>query len=222
MGSQTSTAIKICGITQLNQAKAIAALGVDAIGVIGVKGSPRFVSEEKRRNLFEQLKKSSQNLKRVWVIADMQDAQIELALKGLGVPSVVQLHGKESPERCEKFRQRFPNIEWWKAIRIQTPIDISQVHKFEGSADALLLDAWSANELGGTGSRLPIEWLQDVKFGLPWWLAGGICAEWIPKIFSHQVKPFGIDASSRLETSPGIKNLELVNALIKTIRQVER
>ena len=161
------------------------------------------------------------NVNRVWVIADFDDDEINVGLQGPGTPNVVQLHGNESQDRCNELRKNFPNIQWWKALRIQTPMDLSHVNKFEGFADAVLLDAWSPRELGGTGNRLPIEWLQEANLVLPWWLAGGICAEWIPKIFS-QVKPFGIDASSRLETSPGIKDLQLVNALVKTVREAER
>ena len=75
-GSQSSTAVKICGITELHQAKAIAALGVDALGIIGVKESPRFVNEDNRRKIFDELSKSFPNTKRVWVIADLTDSEI--------------------------------------------------------------------------------------------------------------------------------------------------
>jgi len=211
-------AIKICGITTVEQAKAIAALGVSAIGVIGVENSPRFVADGLRRQLFSELQKFYPQVGRVWVIADMSDDQVNKGLKGKGTPSIVQLHGNESPTRCQDLRKRHPNIQWWKAIRIQTAQDISIAHGFEFNVDALLLDAWSPLELGGTGNRLPVEWLQKTKFRLPWWLAGGISSEWIPKIQSH-VEPFGIDASSRLEISPGIKDIQKVRALIKTVKQ---
>ena len=219
MGSQTSTAIKICGITEVNQAKAIAAFGVDAIGVIGVERSPRFVSEDQRREIFDALGNCAPILKRVWVIADMNETEVDRGLHGHGVPSIVQLHGDESPKQCKRLREKYPNIQWWKAIQIRTPLDLSKAHRYEGHVDALLLDAWSPDELGGTGNRLPLEWLKESKFQLPWWLAGGICAEWIPEIFS-QVAPSGIDASSRLEISPGIKDLQKINELIKKVKEV--
>ena len=218
MRSQTSTAIKICGITEVNQAKAIAAFGVDAIGVIGVEESPRFVSEELRRKIFDQLNKCFPSLQRVWVIADMNDAQIENGLNGIGVPTTVQLHGKESPKRCEEFRKRYPRIKWWKAIRIQTPLDFSKAHSFKGHSDALLLDAWNKDALGGTGTRLPLDWIQEANLQQPWWLAGGVCAEYIPEILS-KVSPLGIDASSQLEKSPGTKDLQLVERLVRTVRE---
>ena len=214
---QTSIAIKICGITKLNQAKAIASLGIDAIGVIGVEKSPRFVNEDQRRNLFNVINNYYPTMHRVWVIADLNDSQIQNGLEGNGTPSIVQLHGNESQKRCEDLRRRYPNIQWWKAIQIRNALDISKAHDYEGSVDALLLDAWSPTELGGTGNRLSLDLIQEEIFQIPWWIAGGISAEWIPEILS-QIKPFGIDASSRLEKSPGVKNLKLVNDLVTTVK----
>ncbi len=216
--TQKSPAIKICGLTKIEQAIEIASLGVDAIGVIGVPSSPRFVAEGLRRELFSELQKCYPEIDRVWVIADLDDEQVTKGLQQQGTPSIVQLHGNESPLRCQELRKIHPHIQWWKALRIQTEEDISKAHRFECHADALLLDAWSPFELGGTGSRLPVEWLYKAKFKLPWWLAGGISSEWIPKILSN-IEPFGIDASSRLETSPGIKDMQKVHTLIKEIRQ---
>ena len=218
---QTSTAIKICGITKVNQAKAIASLGIDAIGVIGVEKSPRFVDEKQRRNLFNVIENHSPAVQRVWVIANMDDLQIQNGLEGHGTPSIVQLHGNESQKRCEDLRQRYPNIKWWKAIQIRNGLDISKAHDYEGSIDALLLDAWSPNELGGTGNRLTLDWVEGERFQIPWWLAGGISAEWIPEIL-NKVQPFGIDASSRLEEAPGIKNLHLVSNLVTTVKDINK
>ena len=218
IGSPTSTAVKICGITKLDQAKAIASIGVDAIGLIGVKDSPRFVEESQRKEIFSQLTNFFPSLKRVWVIADLTDAQIVRGLETQGAPSIVQLHGGESQKRCAELRGNYPEIQWWKAIRIRNPKDLELAFCYEEYADALLLDAWSPSDLGGTGQRLPLEWLKATEFHVPWWLAGGINAEWIPEIFS-QIAPFGIDASSRLEASPGIKDLQKVKDLVKAIKK---
>ncbi len=217
-GSSTSTEIKICGIKEIAQAKAISNMGVDAIGVIGVKGSPRFVDEEQRRNLFSELKTFSPTLKRVWVIADLDNAELASALSGDGIPSVIQLHGNESLNRCSQLRQEYPEIEWWKALRIRKKSDFLLAQAYTGYIDKLLLDAWSPRELGGSGLRIPLEWIKQAEINLPWWLAGGISAEWIPEVLS-KVKPFGIDASSRLEISPGLKDLEKVNSLIKAVKK---
>ncbi len=220
MGSPKPTAIKICGITDTNQAKHIASLGADAIGVIGVEKSPRHLTDVKRRILFSELKNFSQELELVLVIADFSDSEITNVLKGDGSPSIIQLHGNESPNRCNELRKRYPNCQWWKAIRVHSALEINKAHQYEEHVDALLLDAWSPQFLGGTGQRVSLELLKEENFACPWWLAGGISAEWIPQILKHEIKPFGFDASSRLETSPGIKDLEKVQELIKSVKKI--
>ena len=83
--------------------------------------------------------------------------------------------------------------------------------------DALLLDAWAADQLGGTGHRLPLDWLSDTELAVPWWLAGGVSAEWVPELLSR-VTPQGLDASSRLEERPGWKNLDKVQAMVEAVQ----
>ena len=99
-------ALKICGITDVEQALAIARMGVRAIGVIGVPGTPRYVEPTQRRALFHALEEQHPHLHRVWVVADPDDAALEEALNGSGQPSVVQLHGSETHERCQRLKQR--------------------------------------------------------------------------------------------------------------------
>lgn len=210
-------AIKICGLTDPEQALKIAAMGVDAIGVIGVEGTPRFVDNNRRRQLFDSLHRQQPTLKRVWVVAEAEDHQLSAALEGVGRPSVIQLHGSESPERCRILRERHPQVRWWKALRLRSSEDLKLVSAYSTCVDALLLDAWSPDQLGGTGHRLPLDWLGTASLPLPWWLAGGISAEWIPDLL-NAVHPDGLDASSRLETSPGRKDLDRVRNLIHAVR----
>ncbi len=215
---QTSTAIKICGITELEQAKQISAFDINAIGIIGVKSSPRFISEKKRREIFSYLMEAHPEIMRVWVVADFEDEDLESGLSGKGTPSVVQLHGDESKGRCEELRNKFPTTDWWKALRIRKEEDLLLANSYENAIDYLLLDAWSPNALGGTGTRLCPEWLLEANLKVPWWIAGGISAEWVPELLS-KAAPYGIDASSRLEKSPGIKDLKLVSDLIKAVKE---
>ncbi len=216
-GSSSFTALKICGVTQPNQAKAIASIGANALGVIGVEKSKRFVEEGKRRKIFSELQLLFPIVERVWVTADMTDIELTNGLQGDGSPSIVQLHGSESPDRCEALRKKHPNIQWWKAIRIRDPRDLEKAKYYSPHVDALLLDSWSKSALGGTGNKIPLEWLVTVDFSIPWWLAGGISAEWIPSIL-NRVQPFGIDASSQVESSPGVKDLQKVEELIQAIK----
>tara|TARA_Y100001968_G_scaffold329952_1_gene380505 strand:+ start:300 stop:977 length:678 start_codon:yes stop_codon:yes gene_type:complete len=216
--STKSTAIKICGITKTSQAKAIAELRVNAIGVIGVKNSPRYVPKKECIKIFNEIEKISSNIEKVFVIANEKIKEIRF-IKSLSTPpNVIQLHGNESVDYCRELKNEFPAIKIWKAFRLKSINDLKFITQYEKHVDAILLDAWDSKYIGGTGNRVPIELLINKTFQTPWILAGGISAERIPEIFS-KVKPDGIDASSRLEISPGIKDLEKVKSLICVIRE---
>ena len=218
--SEAAIALKICGLTDRSQACSIAAMGVQAIGVIGVDKTPRFVAEPLRRSIFAELQTLHPNVERVWVVSDPTDHTIQSALQDDGTPTIVQLHGSETPERCLQLKQQHPTVRWWKALRLRTEQDLSELSFFESQIDALLLDAWSPDQLGGTGHRLDPSWFthlnDQLKPNTVWWLAGGISAEWVPELL-RLVSPYGLDASSRLEVQPGVKDLNKVRALVQTV-----
>ena len=216
--SKKSTAIKICGITKTPQARCIAQLRINAIGVIGVKNSPRYVPEEECIKIFNEVEKVSSSIEKVFVIANEKLETIKYINSRSTPPSVIQLHGHESVDYCSKLKTEFPTIKLWKAFRLKTITDLKNISQYEETIDAALLDAWDAKSLGGTGNRVPIELLINQTFKKPWILAGGISAEIIPEIFS-KLRPDGIDASSQLEISPGIKDIEKVESLVRAIRE---
>jgi len=215
--SKKSTAIKICGITMSSQARSIAQLRINAIGVIGVKSSPRFVPEEECMKIFNEVEKVSSSIEKVLVVANERLETIKCINNRSTPPSIIQLHGNESVDYCITIKNEFPAIKLWKAFRLKSISDLKSISQFEKNIDAILIDAWDAKSLGGTGHRVPIELLINKTFKTPWILAGGISPEIIPEIFS-QIRPDGIDASSRLEISPGIKNLKKVEDLVRVIR----
>tara|TARA_B100000965_G_scaffold117739_1_gene97172 strand:- start:166 stop:840 length:675 start_codon:yes stop_codon:yes gene_type:complete len=216
--SKKSTAIKICGITNSSQAKSIAQLKINAIGVIGVKKSPRFVPEEECIKIFNEVEKVSSEIEKVFVIANEKVETIRCINNRSTPPSVIQLHGDESVNYCRELKNEFPKLKLWKAFRLKSINDLKSISQYETIIDAILIDAWDSKSLGGTGNRVPIELLFNKTFKSPWILAGGISAEIIPDIFS-KINPDGIDASSRLEISPGIKDLKKVESLVSQIRE---
>ena len=216
--SKKSTAIKICGITKTSQAKSIAQFKINAIGVIGVKNSPRFVAEEECIKIFNEVEKVSSEIEKVFVIANEKLETIKCINNRSNPPSVIQLHGDESVDYCRELKNEFPTIKLWKAFRLKSINDLKIISQYEKDVDAILLDAWDDKSLGGTGKRVPKEFLFNKTFKTPWILAGGISAEIIPEIFS-KLRPDGIDASSRLEVSPGIKDLKKVESLVRKIRE---
>ena len=216
--SKKSTAIKICGITKTSQARSIAELKINAIGVIGVKNSPRFVPEEECMKIFNEVEKVSSSIEKVLVIANAKLEEVKCINNRSTPPSVIQLHGNESVDYCRELKNEFPRIKIWKAFRLKAINDLENISQYEKNIDAILIDAWDDKSLGGTGNRVPIELLLNKTFKAPWILAGGISAEIIPEIFS-KLKPDGIDASSRLEISPGIKDIKKVESLVRKIRE---
>lgn len=207
--------LKICGLRRPDQAAAIAALGVDAIGVIAVPGSPRWLAEAERPAVFTAMRAASPHCRGVLVCADPDEGDLA-QLDPCHGHGVIQLHGGESPERCAWLRERF-GCAVWKAIRLRQPGDRAIVAAYSGAVDAVLLDAWVPDQLGGTGHRIPLEWLQGWQPPLPWWLAGGVTAQRAAAVL-RQLSPSGLDASSGVERAPGDKDLEQVRALLSSVR----
>lgn len=206
--------LKICGLRQPDQAAAIAGMGVAAIGVIAVESSPRFVPPERRAELFLAAKTARPACLGVLVVADPQAADLDWLGSGRG-HDILQLHGQESAERCRELRQSL-GVKVWKALRLRDRSDLNRAADYAHHVDGLLLDAWAADQLGGTGQRLPLAWLQGFKSEVPWWLAGGIASDALPEILAR-VRPDGLDVSSAVEKSPGDKDLEGVAKLVRAV-----
>ena len=215
---ETKTLVKICGITSVEQAIQVAELGTNAIGIISVDESPRYISPEKKKEIFKSLKDLYPNIDRVSVV---KNSPIDSIIKGfLGEPNenIIQLHGDEDIDYCQKLKQRIPNIGLWKAFRIKNKKDLDQIKPYENFVDAILLDSWNKETYGGSGKRIKQKYLEDLSFSKPWWIAGGVSTEWIGEILKN-IKPNGIDISSSIEISPGIKDLGKTKQIIKKIKK---
>ena len=216
---KSNTLIKICGLTSEEQALQVAKLGAHAIGIISVEESPRYISAENKKKIFKALEKFYPKIERVSVV---QNCPIELIIKNfLGNPSetIIQLHGDEDIDYCKKIREKIPNIGLWKAFRIKTEKDIDKIKPFEDFVDAILLDSWNEKTYGGSGKKIKSTYLKNLQFSKPWWLAGGISIEWINEILTY-IKPDGIDISSSIEISPGLKDIKKAEDLFKYLKGV--
>jgi phosphoribosylanthranilate isomerase len=210
-----SPKLKICGLRDCEQAVAIARLGVDAIGVIGVAGTPRWLEPAARQVLFEAVAMVRPAVEGVLVVADPSEGEMEELLPERG-HRVVQLHGQESPETCTDLRRRL-GCAVWKALRVRSQGDLDRARSYVGAVDALVLDAWAPDQLGGTGRALPIDWLRGFGAPMPWWLAGGVSAQRFPALLA-ELSPAGLDVSSSVEHSPGDKDLAKVADLVEALR----
>ena len=215
---ETKTLVKICGITSVEQAIQVAKLGTNAIGIISVDESPRYISPEKKKEIFKSLKDLYPNIDRVSVVKDIPIDSIIKSFLGEPNETIIQLHGDEDIDYCQKLKQRIPNIGLWKAFRIKNKKDLDQIKPYENFVDAILLDSWNKETYGGSGKRIKQKYLEDLSFSKPWWIAGGVSTEWIGEILKN-IKPNGIDISSSIEISPGIKDLEKTKQIIKKIKK---
>lgn len=204
--------IKICGLTEADQAIAIAQMGVHALGFIGVPHSPRFVMPNQLTALVKNLPPFTE---RVVVLADPTDEEIEAYCLG-GRVSTIQLHGAESPERCKQVQMRFPWLRLIKAFRIRSTDDLIKTEAYAAVIDSYLLDAYHPDQLGGTGQTLNWEELVAYKPSRPWILAGGLTPDNVHLALSR-LTPDALDLSSGVEDSPGQKNLKSVSKLLKAI-----
>lgn len=205
--------VKICGITQIEQGKAIVNLGADSIGFICVPESPRYVTPDRLKAIADSL--PSKTVK-VGVFANHGVIEIISVVEQAHL-SAIQLHGAESPEFCRQLRQVIrPEIELIKALRLKSAASLAQTSAYLDCVDTLLLDAYHPLMLGGTGHTINWQDLAQFKPAIPWLLAGGLTPNNIGEALSH-LQPDGVDLSSGVERSPGDKDLAKVAQLFAAI-----
>jgi phosphoribosylanthranilate isomerase len=204
--------IKICGITQIDQGRSIAELGATDLGFICVAASPRYVTLAQLAELVPPL---TAHANCVGVFADVDIAEI-LAVQVVAGFGSIQLHGQESLAYCAELKKRLPDREIIKAWRVRSTSDLNKIQAYSAVVDTLLLDAYHPDALGGTGHTLDWQALLDFQPAIPWFLAGGLKPQNIAIALS-QLHPQGIDLSSGVEVSPGVKDLDLVQALFTAL-----
>ncbi|XFA72227.1 phosphoribosylanthranilate isomerase [Thermosynechococcaceae cyanobacterium Okahandja] len=205
-------AVKICGLTQADQAVAIARMGVSALGFICVPNSRRYIPPSAIASICQQL---PEGVLTVGVVANPTLAALEDLIHRSQVQAI-QLHGDESPAFCEQVQQQYPNLQVIKALRVKSKETLEAIPAYVPHVSRLLLDAYHPQQLGGTGA--PFDWrlLQDWQIPCSWWLAGGITPENCRQAVA-QTRPHGLDLSSGVEISPGIKDLGRVAALLHAL-----
>lgn len=208
--------VKICGITNAEQAVEIARMGATALGFICVPQSPRYVTPQAIGAIADALgQQLSTPVETVGVFVDATVETLQAAAQQ-GRLQTLQLHGEEPVELCHQLRSLWPSLRLIKALRIRSRADLDLAVRYAPAVDALLLDAYHPQLLGGTGMTLDWAQLQTFAPGCPWILAGGLSPENITQAL-QQLSPDGIDLSSSLEHSPGCKDLSRVDALFKAL-----
>ncbi|HEX8706860.1 MAG TPA: phosphoribosylanthranilate isomerase [Pyrinomonadaceae bacterium] len=201
--------VKVCGITNLEDALAAAEAGADALGFNFYERSPRYIAPEEARRIVSQLPAGMMS---VGVFVN-ESGPRQVALKAdLAGMTAVQLHGDESPEYCRELKGRFVI----KALRVGARFDPQSVTAYE--TEAILLDAFAGAERGGTGHVFDWRLARSVRQLVPQlFLAGGLSPENIAGAIAA-VGPDAVDACSGLECSPGRKDTELLRAFVRAAR----
>ncbi|GLR13336.1 N-(5'-phosphoribosyl)anthranilate isomerase [Chitinimonas prasina] len=200
--------IKICGLRDVATARATAALGADAIGLVFHEASPRHVSINTAHEIVAALPPF---VSTVGLFVDADPSLVEGVLRTLPL-DLLQFHGDEPPEYCRAFGR--PYI---KAVRVKPGLDLLELADRYADARGLLCDAYSPLAHGGTGERF--DWnLLPASLPLPLILSGGLDATNVADAI-RAVRPWAVDVSSGVESQRGIKDLDRVAQFIAAVRQ---
>ena len=203
------TFIKICGITNMDDAAAAVAAGADFLGFNFYKPSPRYITPQKAREIVRRF--PSEVLKvGVFVNEELADVRTIMTEAGLGA---IQLHGDESPQYCSKF-------PGWYVIKTFAVTDTFDVHAAEAyDVDGIMLDTKHNHLRGGTGRVFDWSIARQAALTIPnLYLAGGLSPENVENAIKT-VRPNAVDACSSLEDSPGKKNAERMRQFVEAVRR---
>ncbi len=205
-----SIKIKICGITEYEDASMAVELGASALGFIFAR-SPRQITPHKARDIIRAIPPF---VKTVGVFVDEEPDLIRNVKQFCGL-DLVQLHGDESADLCQEL---MPCTI--KALKIKDESSLKTSQIYEGKVRALLLDTYSKDKAGGTGTTF--DWrlaIKTKKLGIPIILAGGIGPSNIENAV-RLVGPYAVDVNSGVEESPGKKSHILLKSLMEKVKRI--
>lgn len=205
--------VKICGITNVEDALAAVDAGADALGFNFYQRSPRYITPEVARSIIDRLpQKGTQDLLTLGVFVN-ESLDIVREIAAIAGISALQLHGDESPEYCKALSDYYL-IKVFSAGEEFTPTAI-----LDYDVEAMMFDAADKEKFGGTGKLSNWSVARQAAELFPnLFLAGGLSVENVAAAIK-QVKPYAVDACSRLERAPGLKDHERVRAFVTAVRR---
>lgn len=202
--------VKICGITNLDDALDAVELGADYLGFNFYPDSPRYMKVVEVKRILQEI---PQIVKNVGVFVNCDTALVSDIAVELGL-NLVQFHGDETPKYCNQFGRPY-----MRAIRPESEKDLKGLEAFE--ADCFLVDAFVHRSYGGTGVVSNWDLARKVKeLGKPVFLSGGLTPENI-EMAIQSVKPHGVDVTSGVEWEPGKKDYRKMEEFIKKVKAAE-
>jgi phosphoribosylanthranilate isomerase len=204
--------VKVCGITNAQDALWAANLGADFIGLNFYGQSPRKVSVKHAKELASKIPPF------VTVVGIFVNEPLESLAKIIkSVPlKMVQLHGAETPEYCAQVKAL--GVKVIKALRLQKTLEASDLAPYENNVDFFLFDAYSPDSAGGTGEAFNWDWLlAAATLSKPWFLAGGLTPENVKEAIKKTNAPM-VDVCSGVERTPTRKDYEAMKRFIQTAK----
>jgi len=199
--------IKICGITNLEDALLAAELGADALGFVFYPKSPRRADPEAARAIIAQLPPFMVS---VGVFVDEEAAAVQELAARVGL-DWVQLHGQESPDYCRSLGRRVI-----KGFRIQDENSLPELERYRGTVQAFLLDTYKRGQVGGTGEIIDWRLAREAKKYGQIILAGGLTASNVAQAITIAL-PAAVDTASGTEAAPGKKDPAKLRAFFKAV-----
>jgi phosphoribosylanthranilate isomerase len=211
--------VKICGLKTPEALDTALDVGADMVGFVFFPPSPRNIGYEAARTLG---RRANGRARKVALTVDADNDDLAAIIEALR-PDVLQLHGRETPERVAVVRTRF-RLPVIKALPIAKRADLSPIHLYAKVADWLLFDARAPREAtrpGGLGK--PFDWrlLHKLDLRMPFMLSGGLDAHNVAEALRITNAP-GVDVSSGVERAPGQKDPEKIRAFVHAARDAEK
>lgn len=214
-----SLLVKICGLKTPEALDVALSAGADMVGFVFFEPSPRNITVAAARALGAQVKGRA---RKVALSVNASDDLLAASIEALK-PDLLQLHGKETPDRVVVVRARF-GIPVMKAIPIETRDDLSPVRLYAKVADWILFDARAPREAtrpGGLGKSFDWRLLENLSLNVPFMLSGGLDAGNVAEALRTTRAP-AVDVSSGVERAPGIKDPEKIHAFVRAARLAEQ
>ena len=206
------TLVKICGITNLEDAVEAIGAGADALGFNFYKPSPRYITPQTAREIIEQLPDS---ILKVGVFVNEASPKLVQNIANESGINALQLHGDESPDYCNELADQY----LIKALAVSHDFDTQVIERYQ--VDAIMLDTKHKTLRGGTGRVFDWSIAQEVSKIVPkLYLAGGLSPENVAEAI-ETVRPYAVDACSSLEDRPGIKNHDRLRAFVTAVKSVK-
>jgi phosphoribosylanthranilate isomerase len=214
-----SPIVKICGLSTRETLDVALDAGADMMGFVFFPPSPRHLGLEIARDLGKQAKRRAI---KVALTVDADDATLANIVEALQ-PDILQLHGSETVARLRDIKQKF-GLEVMKVIAVEHAADLASLPGYAAVADRILFDARAPKEAtrpGGLGAVFDWHVLENLDLKLPFMVSGGLNAQNVAEAVRVS-RAGGVDVSSGVERSAGVKDPEMIRSFIRAVRMIEK